>query len=226
MASGITLRTIAKAAGVTPTTVSLALRHHPRISAPTGERIRSLARSLGYRPNAEISRIMSRIREGAAETDSRPRIAWICSPDPDPAFAASLRRACADFGYQVDILPYTGHCGARICSILDTRGIRAALLLHPNAESICAGLHNSSFCLCAVSRRPLGAHRIDPAGAAPDWIAREAVELLDSLSRRHQFGRPANPKVIRMESPVYDPTPPPPPFHPAPAGLQPCCAPC
>jgi len=46
-----TLRSLAAEAGVSPLTVSLPLRNHPRISATTGERIQQLAELRGYTPD-------------------------------------------------------------------------------------------------------------------------------------------------------------------------------
>lgn len=47
----VTIKDIARAAGVSHTTVSRALRGHPAINADTAARIQSLARELGYVPN-------------------------------------------------------------------------------------------------------------------------------------------------------------------------------
>src|SRR5688572_14522424 len=56
------LRAVAEAAGVSLMTVSLALRNSPRVSSRTRTRIAQLADKLGYRPDPEISRLMSRLR--------------------------------------------------------------------------------------------------------------------------------------------------------------------
>jgi len=47
----VTIKDIAQAAGVSPSTVSRALSDHPRISAGTKERVRRLARDMGYTPS-------------------------------------------------------------------------------------------------------------------------------------------------------------------------------
>lgn len=48
----VTIRDIAQAAGVSPSTVSRALNDHPRISVATKERIQQLAQQMGYTPSA------------------------------------------------------------------------------------------------------------------------------------------------------------------------------
>ena len=47
----VSIKDIAKAAGVSPSTVSRALSDHPRISLETKERIRGLAEEMGYTPS-------------------------------------------------------------------------------------------------------------------------------------------------------------------------------
>jgi DNA-binding LacI/PurR family transcriptional regulator len=56
------LRQIARRAGVSHTTVSLALRGHPRVSLATRTRIQTLAEDLGYRPNALVAALMRHVR--------------------------------------------------------------------------------------------------------------------------------------------------------------------
>ncbi|MCC5843985.1 MAG: LacI family DNA-binding transcriptional regulator [Verrucomicrobia bacterium] len=56
----VTLKTIAEKAGVSVSTVSLALRNDPRIKAQTRDEIRKLAQELGYTPNPLLSSLASR----------------------------------------------------------------------------------------------------------------------------------------------------------------------
>lgn len=55
---------IAAQLGVSTSTVSLALRKSPSISEPTRERVLRGAERLGYRPDPEISKLMSHLRVG------------------------------------------------------------------------------------------------------------------------------------------------------------------
>lgn len=56
------LRDVAKAAGVSAATVSLALRNHSSIPAATRERIRAVAAEMGYLPNSRVAELMNHIR--------------------------------------------------------------------------------------------------------------------------------------------------------------------
>lgn len=56
----ISIKDIAKAAGVSPSTVSRALNDHPRISNETKERIRCLAQKMGYTPSLLARSLVTR----------------------------------------------------------------------------------------------------------------------------------------------------------------------
>lgn len=64
----VTIRNLAKKADVSPATVSLALRNHPRISEPVRERIQKLADEMGYKPNPVVSHLIAQVRASKAKT--------------------------------------------------------------------------------------------------------------------------------------------------------------
>ncbi len=68
----VTMATVARAAGVHQTTVSLALRNHRSIPAATTERIRKIANELGYRPNPMVSALIAQRRSGRSNTQGAP----------------------------------------------------------------------------------------------------------------------------------------------------------
>ena len=51
----VTLAEVARTAGVHRTTVSMALRDHPRLPRNTRERLKTLATLLGYRPDPALA---------------------------------------------------------------------------------------------------------------------------------------------------------------------------
>ncbi len=55
-----TIKDIARAAGVSTATVSLALRHHPRISQETTRKIAALAKKMNYRPDPMLQALNKR----------------------------------------------------------------------------------------------------------------------------------------------------------------------
>ena len=60
MKRSVSIKDIAQAAGVSPSTVSRALHHHPRISEATATRIRRLAREMDYTPSLPARSLVTR----------------------------------------------------------------------------------------------------------------------------------------------------------------------
>lgn len=58
----VTLRTVARHAGLSLATVSYALREHPKIPPATRDLVAAAARELGYRPNPRVAGLMAHLR--------------------------------------------------------------------------------------------------------------------------------------------------------------------
>ena len=132
----MSVRQIAKLAGVSFSTVSLALKDSPRISARTKLKVRQIADKLGYRPHPKINELMSHLR-------SRPRakteaclgvLAFYDTPEPwqrRPSirtFAGMQTRAKA-LGYRLETFwpQAPGMTPRRLRTVLDARGIQGLL---------------------------------------------------------------------------------------------------
>lgn len=76
MPSRVTIRDIAAEAGVHFTTVGLALRDSPRISASTREKVQSIAKKLGYQPDPMVS-ALNAYRQIKRRPSFQAAIAWI-----------------------------------------------------------------------------------------------------------------------------------------------------
>ena len=78
----ITLRDIAKAVGVTPVSVSLALRNSHRVSESMRQKIQQTALTMGYRPDPMLA-ALAHYRRGNVKSPVSAELAWInCWPDP------------------------------------------------------------------------------------------------------------------------------------------------
>jgi len=75
LAAPVTQRDVARACGVHPSTICLALGNSPSIPQPTRERVQEMARKLGYRPNA-AARNLALLRGEKADPVDLP-LAWI-----------------------------------------------------------------------------------------------------------------------------------------------------
>jgi DNA-binding LacI/PurR family transcriptional regulator len=133
----VTLRDIGKAIGVSHSTVSLALRNHPRISAKMREKVQKAAEKMGYRPDPMLSALAT-YRRGRIDQPINASIAWI-NAWPDPADLRKHRefdhywigasKAAAKFGYRLEEFRLDANfTPARLHQILNTRGIRGILL--------------------------------------------------------------------------------------------------
>lgn len=138
MPRNITYTHIAKAAGVSRMTVSLALRNHPYVAEETAKRVRKAAESLGYRPDPEINRLMSYLRTArGARPDSVVAFLdpWPKNEDiPDRYHLRLLwegvKARCEELGFTSTVLwlKEPGMTLRRINSILLARGIRGVLI--------------------------------------------------------------------------------------------------
>lgn len=89
----MTLKQIAKRAGVSRAAVSYALRNHPKIPPETRAHIQAVARVLGYRPNPRVAGLMAHIRRGRARPfGERIAFVWVHT-SRDEARRSSFLRA-------------------------------------------------------------------------------------------------------------------------------------
>lgn len=138
-------RRIAELAGVSATTVSLALRNSPKIPAETKQRVLRLAKRLGYTPNAKVAELMAHLRLKRDPSHdacfgvisfydtAKP---WEKSRHFQRIHAGMTERASA-LGYRLEPfwLRGPGMSPARLRDILNARGIQGLLCFgSPNVE--------------------------------------------------------------------------------------------
>ena len=144
-----TLEDVAAKAGVHRTTVSLALRDHPRIPRDTRDRVKAIAAKLGYRVNPLVSALMQSRRMGrsvkhvtlAYVTTHPTRYGWRPEGGHDrPNFFPGAVDRAADFGYKLEHLwlAEPGMTPERFCDILSVRGINGIIVgrLPPGMTSL------------------------------------------------------------------------------------------
>jgi DNA-binding LacI/PurR family transcriptional regulator len=129
---------VARSAGVHRTTVSLALKGHPRIPAATRKRIRRIADQLGYTPDPMLSSLVA-YRSRNRPVAYRGTLAWMVSsalgfdwqevPHFRNSYAGALARArrCG-FEFELFDLNAKGMRPDRLAGILRARNISGLLL--------------------------------------------------------------------------------------------------
>jgi LacI family transcriptional regulator len=132
------MRTIASSAGVSPMTVSRALRGEPNVDPETAQRIRDVAENLGYRRNLLVSTVMSTVR-GAKQPLCSHIIAFltvdVASFPPVQRWASQLyfqgaQKRAAECGFVVEkftMKPQSDESRA-VSQILYARNIRGLLV--------------------------------------------------------------------------------------------------
>lgn len=141
---GPTLESVARAAGVSVSTVSRGLRNDPQIAPATRRRIQRIAREAGYRANPYVSVLMSHVRQSRpapyiatlAWLDRLPPNAWRKNPVQTQFFLGAQARA-EELGFRLErIACRTGLTPARLREILHHRGINGVLC---SADQLDAG---------------------------------------------------------------------------------------
>jgi LacI family transcriptional regulator len=144
MPARTSLRDIAAEAGVSHTTVSLALRNDPRIQPATRRKITKLAERLGYQRNAVLGDLMAYLRTLKTHpthstlgflTAWPTRDGWRQAANHQRFFAGAKARS-NELGYAIDEfwLAEKSMTPGRMTSILRARGIKG-LIVHSLQEA-------------------------------------------------------------------------------------------
>lgn len=146
----ITLADVAARAGVHVTTVSLALRNHPRLPADTRARIRSLAEQMGYRPDPFLRALVA-YRSQMMPRRHPPTLAYVTNWNTrwgwkkvtaHPDFFAGAERKAQELGFHLDHFwmrePDLTH--SRLSAILCARGING-LIIASHMREVDVALH-------------------------------------------------------------------------------------
>ncbi|MFP4282451.1 MAG: LacI family DNA-binding transcriptional regulator [Opitutales bacterium] len=131
-------KTIAREAGVSRMTVSMALRDHPRVAPDTRARIKKIAERQGYTPDPNLTQLMGYLRKRDISKEE-PVIALLngqrrplkeFGPDARLIRQGAIERAQA-LGFKTEDfwLYQPGMRVERMVQILETRGIRGVVVL-------------------------------------------------------------------------------------------------
>ncbi|HEU5078003.1 MAG TPA: LacI family DNA-binding transcriptional regulator [Opitutaceae bacterium] len=143
-----TLQDVADAAGVHRSTVSLALRDHPRISQAVRRRVQGIAKRLGYSINPLVSALMQSRRSRTSTkhislayiTTHPTRYGWRPPFHDRPDFFPGAQERAKDFGYKLEDFWLTepGMTPRRLADILTTRNIHGLIVgrLPPGRHSV------------------------------------------------------------------------------------------
>ncbi len=129
--ANVTIKDIAKILGISPSTVSRALKDHPDISKATGEKVKSLAQEMNYRPNPIALSLKGR----------RSNVIGVVIPEIVHYFFSSvisgIEKVAKEHGYSV-IVSQSGESLSREIDVCNTflNSIIDGLLISVSKETI------------------------------------------------------------------------------------------
>lgn len=180
---------VAREAGVTATTVSLALRNDPRITAGTQQRVRAAAAALGYKPDPVLSALVAR-RDLARARRSAANIAVLVDDRWPPetqsrwlqAMITGLRTAGLRLGYDIDLLHLQRDLGAHRepDRVLYSRGVRGVVIPPLKDYDYVPALDWNRYSAVAIGNPPdsLPLHRVGSDAFTASHIACRRLEEL------------------------------------------------
>lgn len=138
MSLHVTIRAIALQAGVSKSSVSLALRRSPLQNADTGDRIRAVAESMGWKPNPVIATWMAQRRAGLPVEHGQQIVFLNLFPDLDywrlrpslTRFVVGVERRARTLGYAFEEIwaAAPGMSSRRIDQILRSRAVEGVVI--------------------------------------------------------------------------------------------------
>ncbi len=197
---------LAKAAGVSVSTVSRALRSQPSIPEATRRRIQQLAEKFGYKPDPMLNALYS-YRKGVTRSEYRPTLAMVATgADWKESLACRLyhegaRRRAEDLGYQIEVFVVEQRklsC-QRLVGILETRSVRGVLTLPILDVSVNLDLLPQKFLVVALGYK-FKAALINRVSINHFSAMGQALEQLAALGYR----KPG--LVLRCENPRMAPS--------------------
>jgi LacI family transcriptional regulator len=185
---------VAVAAGVHKSTVSLALRNHPKLSAPTRERIRKIAEKIGYRPDPMLD-LFNLYRRTLDPPRPLGAIAFVSDLPNLPAFGRSERHDAIfssareeagrlNFTLELFLVGPKQLSPARLSQVLQARGITGILLGALSPATRLLNLDWPQFCAVGIESMQVEP-RVDDISTDYRQAARLAVRQLHQRGSRN-----------------------------------------
>ena len=127
----MTIRQLAKQLGISKTTVALALRGAPGVSAATGDWVRAQAAALGYVPNPVASAFLKQIRSSGSKR-YQANLAFLLFHQQHWAFLDELEAGAvsrsAELGYGLDVVHASQYTPRQLTQQLLAKGILGVIV--------------------------------------------------------------------------------------------------
>jgi LacI family transcriptional regulator len=140
MVEAVTIRMLAKIAGVSTATVSLALRNDPRIRPHVRRRIQKIATKNNYRPNPVVASLIAQVR-GSRNAPRQGTLGMVYTSEVSSngemlavkEWSAAVEARANQLGYGFDrfVLAESKENPRQLAKIIDARGIRGLIAVGP-----------------------------------------------------------------------------------------------
>lgn len=167
----VSLRDIAKKAGVSQSTVSRALRNDARISETIRERVRTIAQRIGYRPDPLVAKLMAQMR-AAREARFECLLGFLLPQEDYPPgyyreMLTGARERAKSLGYLVD--EFKTSLGKKdvvtLNRVLMARGAEGILILprlKPEPPPVGLNVKHFAIVSCALFTSDFPVHQVSP----------------------------------------------------------------
>lgn len=187
----VSMREIARRAGVSVSAVSLALRNQPRVSEAERNRIQTLAHEMGYRRDPEVARLMEHLRtqrsarRGSSLAVIIPELdrEGLAGYSPLTEIVKGIRKQADEAGFETELFFLTdrGMTPARLRDILIARSIKGVIMA-PYAGGVgTIDMEMTGFCGATAGYSIV---RPQLNRACPNYL-QMMDELIDHLQRLH-----------------------------------------
>ena len=170
----VTIKDVAREAGVSMATVSLVMRSSPRIRPETAAKVREAAERLGYTPSPMVSALMARIRSARPNLDHTTLavLGWV--PPTEPAthswfsrdVAEGIKARAEKLGFNLQSSTVSGRTTSlpRISQVLRNTGVPGAIIppLSKGPASLEFDFTHLSAVAVGYSLREPALHRVCP----------------------------------------------------------------
>ncbi len=155
----ITLRDVARKAGVHPSTVSRAMRNDSHISESVCKKIQSIAKEMAYRPNPFVSAFTAQVRNyrGTPNGATILMLDYSGTHSKDSLwqkiYIDGITFRAEQLGYKTEILSFAklNYSTTLLKKILHTRGIRGMIILPVPEEADLSKLNCENMALATIS---------------------------------------------------------------------------
>ena len=152
---------VAKAAGVSASTVSRALRNDLRISEGVREAVKRSAEELGYRPSPMVSALMANRGRGSEQGSDLETIALVTDYGGDVRWQekdvcrweyGGMNHRAEELGFSLEEFPVAEYGGdiSRVEGVLEARGIRGVILGFSRSRSKRVPMKGGSFVVAGL----------------------------------------------------------------------------